>query len=97
MVNPAYAETMRAIAREGADALHEGGIAAEIVAAVQDDPVNPGVLALNDLAGYRAKVRPPVCGDYRRHRVCSMGPPSSGGVTLLQIFGLLEPFDLAAL
>ena len=97
LVNPAYAETMRAIAQEGADALHEGPIAAEIVAAVQDDPVNPGALALADLAGYRAKVRPPVCGDYRRHRVCSMGPPSSGGVTLLQILGLLESFDLASL
>jgi len=97
LVNPAYAETMRAIAREGADALHEGPIAAEIVAAVQGDPVNPGPLALADLAGYRAKERPPVCRDYRRHRVCSMGPPSSGGVTLLQILGLLEPFDLASL
>ena len=97
LVNPAYAETMRAIAREGADALHEGRIAAEIVAAVQDDLVNPGALALTDLAGYRAKERPPVCGDYRRYRVCSMGPPSSGGVTLLQILGLLEHFDLAAL
>ena len=97
LVNPAYAETMRAIARDGADALHEGRIAAEIVAAVQGDPANPGALALADLAGYRAKERPPVCRDYRRHRVCSMGPPSSGGVTLLQILGLLEPFDLASL
>ena len=97
LVNPAYAKTMRAIAQEGADALHEGPIAAQIVASVQDDPVNPGSLALTDLAGYRAKERPPVCGDYRRHRVCSMGPPSSGGVALLQILRLLERFDLAAL
>ena len=95
--NPAYAETMRAIVREGADALHEGRIAAEIVAVVQSDTVNPGSLALDDLAGYRAKERPPVCLDYRRHRVCSMGPPSSGGVTMLQILGLLERFDLASL
>ena len=97
LVNPAYAETMRAIARDGADALHRGPIAAEIVAAVQGDPVNPGALVLADLSGYRAKERPPVCRDYRRHRVCSMGPPSSGGVTLLQILGLLEPFNLASL
>ena len=97
LVNPVYAKTMRAIAQAGADALHEGPIAAEIVAAVQDAPVNPGSLALTDLANYRAKVRPPVCSNYRRHRVCSMGPPSSGGVTLLQILGLLERFDLAAL
>ena len=97
LVNPAYAEAMRTIAQAGADALHEGPIAARIVAAVQDDPVNPGTLALIDLAAYRAKERPPVCGDYRRYRVCSMGPPSSGGVTLLQVLGLLDRFDLSAL
>ena len=96
LINPAYAETMRAIASDGADALHQGRIAAEIVAAVQSDPVNPGSLALADLAGYRAHVRPPVCLDYRRYRVCSMGPPTSGGVTMLQILGLLERFDLAS-
>ena len=96
LINLAYAETMRAIARDGADALHRGRIAAEIVAAVQDDPVNPGSLARADLASYRAHVRPPVCLDYRRHRVCSMGPPSSGGVAMLQILGLLERFDLAS-
>ena len=96
LVNAAYAETMRAIAREGADAFYGGAIAAEIVAAVRSDPVNPGSLALADLAGYHARERPPVCLDYRRHRVCSMGPPSSGGVTMLQILGLLERFDLAS-
>ena len=97
LVNMAYAETMRAIAREGADAFYGGPIAAEIVAAVRGDWVNPGSLALADLAGYRAHERPPVCLDYRRHRVCSMGPPSSGGVTMLQILGLLQRFDLASL
>ena len=97
LANPAYADTMRAIAREGADALHEGPIAAEIVAAVRGDPVNPGSLALADLARYRARERPPVCLDYRRHRVCSAGPPSSGGVTMLQILGLLRDADLASL
>ena len=96
LVNAAYAETMKAIAREGADALHGGPVAAEIVATVRGDPVNPGALTLADLAGYRAHERPPVCLDYRRHRVCSMGPPSSGGVTMLQILGLLERFDLAS-
>lgn len=97
LANPAYADTMRAIAREGADALHEGPIAAAIIAAVQGDRVNPGSLALADLAGYRARLREPVCLDYRRHRVCSAGPPSSGGVTMLQILGLLQDIDLAAL
>ena len=97
VINPAYAETLRAIARDGADALYEGPIATEIVAAVRDDPVSPGSLALSDLASYRALQRPPVCLDYRRHRVCSVGPPSSGGVTMLQILGVLEQSDMASL
>ena len=97
LVNPAYAETMRALARDGADALHDGRIAAEIVVAVQGDAVNPGALARADLAGYRARERPPVCLGYRRHRVCGMGPPSSGGVTMLQILGLLRHIDMASL
>ena len=46
LINPAYAETMRAIAQGGADALHQGWIAAEIIAAVQNDPVNPGLSPL---------------------------------------------------
>ena len=95
LINRAYAETMRAISRDGPDALHRGRIADEIIAAVQGDAVNPSSLSLADLSDYRARKRPPVCLDYRRHRVCSMGPPSSGGVTMLQILGLLERFDLA--
>ena len=97
LVNHAYAETLRAIARDGADALHEGPIAAQIVAAVRGDPVNPGLLTLSDLARYRALDRPPVCLEYRRHLVCGMGPPSSGGLTMLQTLGLLGRFDLTSL
>ena len=50
-----------------------------------------------DLAAYRAKARPTVCGTYRLHRICGMGPPSSGATTVLAILGQLERFDLAAL
>jgi gamma-glutamyltranspeptidase/glutathione hydrolase len=64
-----------------------------MVAAVRDH-ARPGALSLADLAGYRAKERPPVCMDYRATTVCGMGPPTSGGLTVLQILGLLEPFAL---
>jgi gamma-glutamyltranspeptidase/glutathione hydrolase len=97
LVNRAYAETLRAIAREGAAALHEGPIAAEIVSIVRNAPINPGLLTLADLARYRAVDRPPVCLDYRGHVVCGMGPPSSGGLTVLQTLGLLSRFDVGAL
>ncbi|MEM9851858.1 MAG: gamma-glutamyltransferase family protein, partial [Pseudomonadota bacterium] len=94
--NPAYAETLRALARDGADVFARGPIAEAIVAAVQGAPT-PGLLAPVDLAIYRVKERAAVCVPYRGHRVCGIGPPSSGGLTVGQILGLLEPFDLAAL
>ncbi|MBS7538284.1 gamma-glutamyltransferase [Ancylobacter lacus] len=95
--NPAYAETLRALAGEGARAFYSGPLAAEIVRTVRQAPGNPGVLAAEDLAAYRVKERAPVCAPYRGFDVCGMGPPSSGALTLGQILGMLEPFDLAAL
>ena len=94
--NPAYAETLRRIAAEGADAFYEGEIAADIVTAVQGASINPGRLTQADLAAYRAVVRSPVCRRYREWRVCGMPPPTSGGVAVLQILSLLEPHDLGA-
>jgi gamma-glutamyltranspeptidase/glutathione hydrolase len=95
--NRAFAATLRVIAAGGAEAFYRGPIAADIAAAVHGAPVNPGLLAESDLATYAAKLRAPVCLAYRGHRVCGMGPPSSGGVTVLQILGLLAAFDLSAL
>jgi len=95
--NPALAETLRAIARDGAAALHRGAIAADIAAAVRGHPTNPGLMTTDDLAGYAPKRRDPVCAPYRRFRVCGFPPPSSGGVAVAQILGLLAHFDMAAL
>jgi len=92
--NPAYAETLHALAAGGADVFYDGPIAADLVAAVAAAP-HPGSLAPSDLAGYRVIERAPVCGPYRGVRVCGMGPPSSAGVAIAQILGLLERFDLA--
>ncbi len=94
--NPDYAATLKRLAVSGPDAFYKGPIAEAVVAAVQAEP-NPGQLALSDLAGYRVAEREPVCGAYRSYRLCSMGPPSSGGVTILQLLALLEPFDLKTL
>jgi gamma-glutamyltranspeptidase/glutathione hydrolase len=95
--NPAFAATLRRIARDGADAFYSGPIAAAIVAAVQGAAPNPGGLSLADLAGYQAKHREALCAPYRAWRVCGMPPPTSGGVAVLQILGLLERFDMPAL
>ena len=95
--NPAYAETLRALAAHGPRAFYSGEIAADIVATVQAAPGNPGVLTETDLAIYRVRERPALCVPYRGYEVCGMGPPSSGASTVGQILGLLAPFDLAAL
>ena len=89
IVNREYAETLRVIARGGARMFYEGDIAKDIVLAVRTN-AKPGDLTEDDLRGYRALEREPVCGPYRSWRVCSMGPPSSGGIAVLQILGLLE-------
>jgi gamma-glutamyltranspeptidase/glutathione hydrolase len=95
LVNKPLAATFRAIAEGGPAAFYAGRIAADIVAAVTRALVNAGDITLADLAAYQAKERPPVCGPYRIYVVCGMGPPSSGGLTLLEILGMLESFDMA--
>jgi gamma-glutamyltranspeptidase/glutathione hydrolase len=94
--NPAFADTLAIIARDGIKPFYEGDIAGDIAKAVQNDPRKPGTLTVQDLANYRAKERDPVCVPYRDHRVCGAGPPSSGAVTVGQTLGLLAPFDLGA-
>lgn len=95
--NPAFAETLDQIARHGPAAFYGGPIAAAIVEAVQDSPANPGLLSLKDLSDYRVIARTPVCHPYRSFEVCGMGPPSSGGLTVGQILGILGQFDLPAM
>lgn len=97
IVNPALAASLRAIAAGGPEAFYGGPIAAGIAATVSQSPVSPAAMTTADIAGYRAKARPPVCGQYRVWRVCGMGPPSSGGVAIVQILGQLQGFDLAKL
>ncbi len=95
--NPAFAETLRRIAREGADAFYSGAIAEDIVATVTRHPSNPGDMTLDDLKNYKVVERPPVCGPYRVYKICGMGPPSSGAIAVQQILSVLETKDLARL
>lgn len=95
--NPALATLLRTIAKGGPDAFYSGPVAQAIVTATTTARRNPSDMTLADLAAYRAKDRPAICAPYRRYRVCGMGPPSSGGTTILQILGMLERFDMAGL
>lgn len=96
--NPDYAVTLRRIAQEGPNAFYKGEIAEDMIKTVRDVARdNPGLLSMEDLEKYEAKERKPVCGSYRKYTVCSMGEPSSGGLTLLSILGMLEYYDLRTL
>jgi len=95
--NPAQAALMERLARQGADSFYVGPQAGKLVAAVNGAARNPSRMTAGDLASYAAKPRPPVCITYRLHKVCGMGPPSSGGVTVLMILKQLERFDLKGL
>lgn len=96
-MNPAYAETLRVLASDGAAGFYGGEIAADIVRTVRNAPGNPGVLSGADLALYQVIEREPVCAEYRAYEVCGMGPPSSGALTVGQILGMLNGYDLAAM
>lgn len=92
--NPAFAKTLRAIGADGATAFYTGEIAQSIVAAVDETSLLPNNITLSDLEHYEAKMRAPVCVDYRGYDVCGMGPPTSGGLTVGQTLGLLAPYDV---
>lgn len=91
--NPALAAVLRQIAADGVDAFYAGQVARDIAAAVRGAS-NPGLMTESDLAGYQAKERPAVCGPYRLYKLCGMGPPSSGGIAVLQTLSLIQRFDM---
>ena len=102
--NPAYGTSLNAIASGGADALYTGAIAQGIVdkikATVGSGPtktvLTPGLTELSDLAAYRPVAREPVCTTYRAYVVCGMPTPSSGGIAVAQILGILENYSVAS-
>ena len=88
--NPVLAETLRAVARDGAAAFHTGPIAKAVAEKVRFGP-NPGALNEADMAAYRAVRREALCFTYRvAWRVCGPPPPSSGTATVAQILLLAE-------
>ncbi|ETX10049.1 gamma-glutamyltransferase [Marinomonas ushuaiensis DSM 15871] len=95
MTNTAYYKTLNLLAVYGPDEFYTGQIAKDIVSQVQIIADNPGVLSEQDFANYTVKERTPVCLPYKKFDVCGMGPPSSGALTVGQILGITQEFDLA--
>ncbi|HYI43383.1 MAG TPA: gamma-glutamyltransferase [Sphingomicrobium sp.] len=95
--NPALAAFLTGLAAHGPDSFYVGPNAQAIVATVNGSRRNPSSMTVGDLAAYSAKPRPIVCGEYRAHRICGMGPPSSGATTVFAILKQVERFDMRAL
>ena len=92
--NPEYARTLERIAREGPRGFYAGPIAREIVDETHEEPL-PGTMTLQDLAAYRPEWDAPLCRPFRHYSVCAP-PPPAGGVSLLELLGMLEKTDIAA-
>lgn len=91
--NPAYAKTLRRIARLGASGLLTGPVAQDIVDRVRQGP-RPGTMTLADLAAYRPNAGPALCKPYRIYVVCTPQAPA-GGIGLQVALGILERTDIA--
>ncbi|NDJ19156.1 gamma-glutamyltransferase [Myxacorys almedinensis] len=90
LVQQDLAATLRSLS-ENPNSFYTGKTAAAIA---QDMAANGGLITLDDLKQYRPTWRAPVCGNFLKARVCSMPPPSSGGVHLLQMLNLIGVTDL---
>ena len=95
--NEELARTFESIAAAGPEAFYSGPRAAEIATIVAAATPRDGAMTVGDIEGYQARERDAICSTYRAYRVCAMGPPTSGGIAVLQIIGQLERFDLASL
>ncbi len=91
LVQPDLAKTLKLIQEKGTDVFYKGEVGAALVAEVQK---HGGTMTIEDLNNYVVKEREPVVGEYRGYQIASMSPPSSGGLTVLQILQLMEGYDV---
>jgi len=96
-INKNYADTLKAFENTGADVFYNGEISNDIISTVKNVKINPGSLTHKDLLNYKVIERKPVCSKYRSYEVCGMGPPSSGALTISQILGMIEQYNISEL
>ncbi len=94
LIQSNLAKTLEKIAQNGNEEFYSGDTAKKISNFFQ---ANGGILSFKDLNQYKVRILKPVCGSYRIFEVCSMAPPSSGGIALIQILNILENTDLSNL
>ena len=89
---PALANTLKRISKNGRDEFYKGETAKTLVKYLKE---KGAIITMEDLAQYEAKWRTPLTFDYKDLKIISMPPPSSGGICMAEIFGMIAPYDLA--
>jgi gamma-glutamyltranspeptidase / glutathione hydrolase len=92
IVQKDLAKTLQAIKEKGRKGFYDGWVADSIVAEMH---AGGGMISHDDLKNYTSKWRKPVETNYRGYKIISMAPPSSGGIALAQLFGMVEPYNLS--
>ncbi len=93
LFQPQLAETLTRIRDNGRSGFYEGETADFLVAEMQK---GQGLITHEDLAAYQSVWREPITGSYRNHKIITMGPPSSGGIALMQLLKGTEPHDISS-
>ena len=85
------AKTLRVISLNGRDGFYKGEVAKKITDQMQ---LNGGLIQSADLENYNPVWREPIISSYRNNKIITMGPPSSGGIHIIQMLNILENYDL---
>lgn len=94
LIQSDLAWTLERIAKHGAQGFYEGPVSDRLLAEIK---AGKGILSRFDLQNYQVKMREPVEGNYRGHRIVAMPPPSSGGVHIIEMLNILSHFDLKSM
>ena len=94
--NLKFADTLKLIRDNGSKAMLAGELADNILSTVTEHKISPGLMTKKDFSFVKPALTKPTCGKYRKWKICGMGPPSSGGITVLQILGILNNFELSS-
>tara|TARA_Y100000022_G_scaffold198454_1_gene208834 strand:- start:193 stop:1887 length:1695 start_codon:yes stop_codon:yes gene_type:complete len=94
LVQENLGKTLKRISQNGKEDFYSGETAKRISNFFEE---NGGILSFEDLRQYKLRILNPVCGSYRHYEICSMAPPSSGGIALVQILNILENINLSSL
>ena len=91
MIQKDLGKSLSLIAKKGSKAFYDGDITKKILNDFKD---NGGIFIEEDFLSYEIRKLEPLCGTYKSYEICSMPPPSSGGVAIIQMLNILENFDV---